>query len=164
MNNPLLIIADWFDNQKDRDIQLDLVGLVAHFHLDSTIELERDNEKKIDKFKNYLTDEDLSDKEVIQRSIFMRGLISSMLDGRDTEEGWELSKSRIEAVSERMPDTGIDTLNSFMNTYEHRKITWIAWSNSWKALIDSDLADRNLFDWYFSESTNKMRKPFNLNS
>jgi len=151
--NPLNVISEWFDQQDD-NIKYDFVGMAAHFLLDNSIELEFDKNERIKKFKNYLLDNNLTEKETMQRTMFLKSLINFTIDGRNTEEGWEKSRGMNEEIDKKLKSEGKDfgAYENFMKDYQERKEKWIIWAKEWETLLNGKLTDRSIADWYFAKT------------
>ena len=150
--NPLKVIAEWFD-QQDASIKGDFVGMAAHFLLDNSIELEFDMDEKIKKFSTYLINNSLTAKEVMQRTMFLKSLISFTLDGRSSKEGWERARKMNQEIDKKLKSEGRDigAYDKFMKDYQERKTKWIAWAKEWGALLNGNLSDKNIADWYLTK-------------
>ena len=148
--NPLNSILNWFDNQT-QNVKVDFVALSAHFLPDNSIERELDRDKQLELFRNFLIGDSLSPKEVVQRTLFLKALINFSLDGRETEEGWEKSRVINEKVDKKINSEGhkSDMYEKFMVDFSERKDKWIAWANEWYQLIQTDLSDSRIANWYF---------------
>ncbi|WP_136669394.1 hypothetical protein [Flavobacterium sp. H122] len=148
--NPLDKILNWFSSQPSY-IQTDLAGLSGHFHIDQQIDLEVDSEKKIEKFKDYLNSKSLDKQEIIRRTLFITRLIPFSFSGRDTEEGWTKSYDRMVKLKNRLIEDNrpTQTADNFFDTYEEKKALWLEACESWHELIEDELTDEQLANWYF---------------
>ena len=45
----------------------------------------------------------------------------------------------------------IGAYDKFMKDYQERKTKWIAWAKEWGALLNGNLSDKNIADWYFTK-------------
>lgn len=152
---PLEKILEWFDSQEFK-IKSEFASLAAHFHIDENIELESDEEKRIELFRNYLSEKKLKAKEIVHRTLFLKSLFDFTMDGRDSEEEWEVSRQRAERVQNLLISEGRTSTiyQNLMLDYTDRKGKWIEWCNKWKTLLDSELSHKTIIEWYFL-STNK---------
>jgi hypothetical protein len=152
--NPLEHIYEWY-NKVDDPMKADFTFLTAMFHPDPSMHHQFEESELIKSFNAYLDSSTLQKNEIMQRALYLKGVIEFALDGRDTEEGWEQSRKLNEAVSNKWEEekgekSGV--YENFMKNYPERKEKWIEWANEWKALTKSRLSYRSLAEWYFIES------------
>ncbi|MCP2025752.1 hypothetical protein L1276_000892 [Flavobacterium sp. HSC-32F16] len=147
---PLEKILEWFDAQ-DLKIKSDFVPICSHFHTNENIQLEFDREKQIEFFREYIKEENLKPIEVVRRTLFLKSLFNFTMDSRDSEEGWEEARKINKKINDELESEGkgFGTYDTFMLDYEERKSKWIDWSNKWKLLLNSNLSDKAVGDWYF---------------
>ncbi len=152
MTSPLQRISDWYTNQPDKELKVDLAFLSGQFLPDVDEDALLDPDGKIaDVFASYLSDRSLSNKEVAQRAFFVKALIEGTLTTRGTAEEWDKVKTTHETIRDNNPDeTGIRLYNQFMSTYEQRKAAWIAWANEWQQQVNRYLIGRGIHNWYHS--------------
>jgi len=146
--SPLKLIHDWF-LQEDDATRSELVHLAAAYHPTASMDAAMDDAELITLFEAYLTEEIPSKKEVVQRVFFIKSLLEACLFGRDTEEGWEVSKRRNAYIHERATQRESESLtqiyDKFLETFDERKAKWIAWSAQWQELVNDKLRYDNLY-------------------
>ena len=153
--SPLAIIHDWLLNLP-LEIREELIDLGGHFHEDDSIyKAPRATQSTL--FLEYLTPTNLVDRETVRRTFHVKALIDFALDGRDTEEGWLETFDRHlgmrQIAIEKNESTEIH--DKFLNEYENRKNRWLQVGNEWHALTLSQISNRSIADWYFSEMLEK---------
>ena len=148
--NPLEIILKWFDSQ-DQEIKYELVSLSSHFHFDREIENQVKKEDQVKKFREYLIFKNLDKIESVQRTLFIIKLIDFAIEGRDSESGWTKTMDKNLELRSRMAEKGVPTkiIDDFLATYNSRKDTWIELSAEWNEMVNNELSNENIADWYF---------------
>ncbi|MCW3124027.1 MAG: hypothetical protein JWQ38_3519 [Flavipsychrobacter sp.] len=131
----------------------ELVFLVQQFHIEPTLQ-NLPAKSRIKEFEAYMDSDNLPKAVVVQRAIFMKGLINFGLVGRDTEEGWERARQKNEQVTGKLyfnNGDGGDMYREFMKDYSIRKANWIAWSQVWRGMEQDVLSDDQIGYWYYVE-------------
>lgn len=147
--NPLDRILEWF-NEQEKEYQLELVTLVAHFHPDESILRERDEDERIEKFRSYLGSSSLNEKEILMRTVIMKGLIGFCLSGKDTEYDWEEKRQSNLAALEEFQKQGFteNPASTFLANYQRVKNTWIKWADEWNTVSEYSLSSDELREWH----------------
>jgi hypothetical protein len=157
--NPLESIRNWF-NAGDEDLKNELVSLTYLFHIDPSINsIGYDDDEGTKRYEAYLDSSNLNKQEIMQHTIYIKGLIDLGLSGRDSEEGWERARQRNEEASKNIKRQGHETFNAnkrFMETYEDRKNRWIKWCNEWKEVCNKEISSDQLNYWYLVIMAPKM--------
>ncbi|CAM3163944.1 hypothetical protein [Flavobacterium frigoris] len=146
---PLSIILEWF-HSLDEKIQDELLSLCLIFHYDESIRNEHISAEKINKIKNYLNDNSLTNNEIITRALFITRLFDYAFNGRDNEEDWDESMDRNLDARNRMVQKGHsgDFIDNALEDWQHRKYFWINLASSWNKLKVEYLEISKLEKWW----------------
>lgn len=162
MKNPLKLIKDWIAIQDSNErIQYDFYALSYYFFIGYDRDNASDPKAIGEHYMSYLNEE-LETREVLARAISFKALINFSILGRDTSEGWELSRERTMAVDSRLRETDEkykpDFIARIMSDFDERKEIWIAWCKQWHELTSQDLSDDRLAEWWGYASHEELKK------
>lgn len=122
LSTPTEIILAWYDQQSDGDIKIDFTKSIAHFHPDPAIRLESTPEKKIEKFREFLSLPEKQRSEIMSRSLSIVGHINLILQARSLND----------------------------KNAKPLEVKWQEWAMQWNNLLASALSNMRMYDWYFS--------------
>lgn len=147
---PLDLIKNWFDSQS-LEHQYEIAALSGHFHLDERIDTAFGEEPKLKLFKEYLETDELNNKEIIRRTLFITCLLDFSFDGRNTENGWTETLDRFLSLRTHLKEEGRDTrfVDEQLDKFNERKNAWLEICESWEKLKNNSLTNRQIADWYF---------------
>lgn len=121
LNTPVEIILSWYDSQSDEEVKTEFTKSIAHFHPNTVIRTELNNEKKIQKFREFLTLPETQRSEIMRRAVSLIGHINLILQAKFANE----------------------------KSVWIAKTAWKEWATQWDNPIISTLTNMKMYDWYF---------------
>lgn len=152
--NPLEAIRIWH-SAGDNDMKQELFILTGSFHFDVDVNTAPVLSEMPEAYEKFMDSSSLNRDTIMQRSIFLKGLISYGLHTRGTEKAWEETKQNQMLMAEKIRADGhtdLGPIDRFLETYEERKNKWVTWANGWQIICNEAISDSNLSYWYFIQS------------
>ena len=149
MNNPLDEIKNWLTSIEKASSD-HLISIAAHFHTDENIYIHTGSDRGREFFFAYLNHNNISNREVVIRTLFTIILIDFALSGKNSEEGWTEFFDRMLAMRSIGNEKGMDIswIDQKLNSFQKEKEHWLVIADSWATLKFDFLNERNIMNWY----------------
>lgn len=144
--NPLDEIEFWLLSLPP-DLQVQLAKTASHYHISE----ESYREDSLEGFLAYLDSSELNDRQIVARTLFVTRLIDFAFTGKETQQDWEEALDRLLLLRSRIAETGGDTKleDETIANLEDNKTMWMDTAASWRKLMEEQLSNKQLAEWYF---------------
>lgn len=150
--NPLDEIEFWFTSLPE-EMQKQIVKTANHFHVSEDVYLKN----TLKSFLSYLDSFELNERQIIARTIFMKGLLDVAFAGKETDDDWLESLDRLLLLRERVEESGGSTEleDEAIASHETTKAKWMNIISGWRSLEEEYLTNKKILDWYFAPALNR---------
>ncbi len=146
--NPLEVIRKWIDSI-DEETLIDLIAIGQIFHPETSLK-EAGTKEKIAVFKDYLSSSELSDAEIVQKTLFTIKWIDFNIQERGTEAFWSKGIDKNLDMRNHISDDqgAVDFIDKMLSSFPERKKKWIRLVANWNNLLNGELSDEHIKDWF----------------